>query len=169
MPILDTSDFVRKRKLAVIAKANALADPRKFRAPTRDSTYDPYRSISKNISFDDGYLGGKHYVFTSSGGGESVPPDNNQTTRNPDENPDKNPDENPDSVPLYSETLEIPDFFCAEGGSEVVAATYMIINQSTNINFLFMDETETTTPYSFKPGETSYATFDSAGILQCAQ
>lgn len=171
MPILDTSDFVRKRRLAVIAKANALADPRKFRAPTRDSTYDAYRTITKNISFDDGYLQGKHYVFTSSGGGESVPPEN-QTSANT-----KNPDENPDGVPIDNmvQLLEILDFSCVEGMTyDVYAGRYRVINQTTKLRFLLTEYDDVNGPgsiitYNFRlNGQTTFVTFNRPGVLTCA-
>uniref|UniRef100_A0A6C0EPR6 Uncharacterized protein n=1 Tax=viral metagenome TaxID=1070528 RepID=A0A6C0EPR6_9ZZZZ len=65
MPNLDSSDYIRKLKIKAKANADSAADPRKFRALTQHVTYDPYRVIAKNPSFDDGYLENKHYVFKS--------------------------------------------------------------------------------------------------------
>ena len=38
---VDASDYLRRRKLAVISNGNNAADPNKFRAPTSYSSYDP--------------------------------------------------------------------------------------------------------------------------------
>ena len=122
MPNLDTSDFIRRLKLGTIAKANALADPRKFRAPTRDSTYDPYRTITKNISFDDRYLEKKHYVFTASGGGKSTAPEN--------------------AGGGGGNTITIPSNYC-ESPSNIqftAGVTYAVINNSMNTTFALDQE-----------------------------
>lgn len=37
----DASDYVKRRKLAVIQKSNSTVDPSKFRALTSFSSYDP--------------------------------------------------------------------------------------------------------------------------------
>jgi hypothetical protein len=38
---IDASDYLRRRKLAVISNGNNAADPNKFRAPISYSSYDP--------------------------------------------------------------------------------------------------------------------------------
>lgn len=46
----DTSDYIRRKKLAAINNGNQAADSRKFRAPTRDTAYDPYLSTGQTCA-----------------------------------------------------------------------------------------------------------------------
>lgn len=42
MPIsIDTSEYIKQRRLLSIRNGNNAAETRKFRAPTRDTAYDP--------------------------------------------------------------------------------------------------------------------------------
>lgn len=52
MPI-DASDYIRRLKLSTQQNGNAAAESRKFRAPTRDTVYDPHRVVKKSITLDD--------------------------------------------------------------------------------------------------------------------
>lgn len=75
MPNLDASDYIRKLRLQSHVNANKVTDQSKFRLPTRNDAYNPYYVIEKHQTFDKDYLEKKHYVFTASGGGQSIPPD----------------------------------------------------------------------------------------------
>lgn len=46
------SEYIQKLKLAIQRNANDAAADRKFRAPTRDSVYDPHRIVKNNITMD---------------------------------------------------------------------------------------------------------------------
>lgn len=47
------SDYIQKLKLAIQRDANNSADDRKFRAPTRDSVYDPNRIVKNSVTMDN--------------------------------------------------------------------------------------------------------------------
>ncbi len=65
------SDYIQKLKLSVQKEANTAAESRKFRAPTRDTVYDPHRIVKNNIHTDDFRKHQpKHNTFTS---GKHVP------------------------------------------------------------------------------------------------
>lgn len=52
MPI-DASDYIRRLRLVAQQNGNAAAESSKFRAPTRDTVYDPHLNVKKSITLDD--------------------------------------------------------------------------------------------------------------------
>lgn len=47
------SDYIQKLKLSVQKEANSAAESRKFRAPTRDTVYDPHRIVKNNVHLEN--------------------------------------------------------------------------------------------------------------------
>ena len=55
MPNQDSSDYIRKLKLSTIRNANGVTNSLKFRAPTKNNVYDPYRpsgAVSASVCID---------------------------------------------------------------------------------------------------------------------
>jgi hypothetical protein len=157
MPNLDPSDITRKLAIAVEEKANAAASKRKFRGTTKDGSAKPFKNISKNISFDDGYKEKKHYAFTAGGGGGiSKAPVKGGAGGSGGSSTAVRP----------SVSITIPEGFC-DGGAPITftgGMTYTVINNTDSTSFLDSNEIV----FSFPLGTSTFFTSKNVTIIGCS-